>query len=303
MAIVCKVKSTNAIKTGRILFLLIFAFFILPTIAHATPVLIPTQWETGQVNLCWQNVTPGHTILYYERKLNDTSYVNKLSFTATSSTGCRLISHYENGQTVFYYIRTSNNGILSDASLTMKQTPPVTSYIVNLPELLDLFEPYLQSIIDLLTEMNTNLNNSITNSLTPSVESITNLQNSIDSLKNKLGFSDLIDTINELNQSIEDLQLALEQPFIPGTDTSTPQIIDDLGLTSPNLSSGTDTPLTITVPITKKTNGQWLTVKIFTQQQLNNMPWISTIRTILVAMLFISFAVWLIVRFTPQFKV
>jgi hypothetical protein len=214
---------------------------------------------------------------------------------------------------VFYYIRYKLGlDPFSNQSNRLKQTPPETTIVTNFLEILDPLTEFFNELIESVNAINTTLNEFFTDLIFPSNESIENLTDAITDLKDSLGISALNETANSLKDDLNNSQSGMSPAFendgintFSGGDSSVPLYSNKsfAGLNVPDLESGTDTPLSFVVPITQLPDGSMFNIKLFTAEQLERLKWLGLIREILIAMLWIGFAIFVIVRFTPTFKV
>ncbi len=295
---------------GAILLILPFFNSHFAYASTLTPVLLSSDRQTGELTVCYENVPIGKTVYLYERKYSESNIINSRTWVHDGSS-CKTFSPYENGQTVFYYIRYLD-GTLSPPSNTLKQTPPITSIITNFDELTAILRTYVDEIIAAITALNDNLTSFFESMVYPSDSSLEDLTVAITDLKNALGINEIITKNVDITNSIDTLIPGLESPFLDdgiGTFTggANPNDSPFNSITStynyPDISSGTDTPISFTVPITLLPDGSFMELKIFSEEQLEKFKWLGLIRDLIVALMWISFAVFIIVRFTPTFKV
>lgn len=318
MALSSKIKT---LKRG--LLTAVFAFFILTSsvsAAPAAPVLGQTDWRTGEIETCWSGVTPNNTIILYAKTYSNPSYHAVDSWTAPTESGCYISKPFENGQTVWHYIVQvdPNTGEVSPSSNEGKQTPPITAYIINWPDMFNDLKGALQDMFN-------NLNNHLDQLFTPSQPAIDGLKNAVNNLQDKIGAGQAISTGTDIQNSINNVQNNLYPPGIQDDGTSTftggpggaklpqgnisltpPNGSGGTGpvgtLSAPNCDDGTDTPLTVEFPIGMKPDGTLLKCKIATQEQFDKYPWLRLVRDCASAALWILFGIWLVQRFAPSFK-
>jgi len=289
----------------------VLAFFFASSVyaaAPSAPGLGETDWSTGELEVCWTGVTPGNAIILYVRTYNQTSFAARDTWTAETSSGCRMTSYYENGQTIFHYIVQvdADTGEISEPSPIVKQTPPITAFIINWPDM-------YQQLKDLLTGLNNDLKNKLDQLATPSPQAQADLQDAVNALKDAVGAGAAQGAGNALTNGLNGMQSGMATPGVDdgvGTYTgghSGPNLpnsshTDGLGLVSPNLDEGTDTELTMRIPIGVKMDGSLMYIKLFTQEQMEKLKWIFLIRTIAAAVIYIMFGIYLVYRFAPQLK-
>jgi hypothetical protein len=301
-------------RIGRGLLLAVFAFLLLPQFASAAPAaptLEETPWLTGELQICWSGVTSGNTIILYTKTYRDSSYVAMDSWVAGGSTGCYIVKPFENGQTVWHYIvqidpMDANNP--SPASNLGKQTPPITAYIVNWPDMFNDLKGALQ-------DLGNSINNHMDQLWTPSPQAISGLETAIDGLKDAAGAGAAQQAGNDLSGGLSGALPGMKAPIVSddgqGTytggsggltlpNTKSP---DSLGLIVPNVDEGTDTELTMRIPYMVDMQGQLLYIKLFTKEQMDKMKWLGLLRKLAGAALWILFGFWFVTRFTPQMKV
>lgn len=249
----------------------------------------------------------------YTKRWDEESFGVHDVFIAPSDSGCKEIPYFENGQTVWYYIEQTNpnTGESSNKSNTYRSTPPITAYIINWPD-----------ILQDLKDLNNELIKAIEGLFKPSDQAMSDLQDSINDLKDALGVSSAEQVGNDLTSGLESTIGGLSPAGIvdDGNGTFTGgstggqlpfpnQTIGDgsggaggISLESPNPDSGTDTELTMRIPIGINLDGSLYYIKLFTKEQMEKMKWLGLIRTLAAATMYILFAIWLVSRFAPQLK-
>jgi hypothetical protein len=266
------------------------------------PNIQPKEWRTGEIEYCWTGLVSGDALVMYTRNYDELNFSMRSYYNVPSSAGCHVVPYFENGQTIWYYFHSIQSGEMSPATITFKQSPPVTAYIVNLPEFLDTFEPSLNE-----------LNETLENTFKPSIASQTNLMNAIQNISNSLGVNALEQKMLDIKSHIDNSKASLTTPFSDdgvgtftggstGNELPFNKVTKD-GLNTYDLNSGTNNVLTFSLPLTKDTNGNWINMKLFTNEQLDKMKWLALARDIAVAVLYIMFAIFLLNRFSPTFKV
>lgn len=295
----------------RVLIISVLAFLIIPltisSAAPAAPVITTAEWRTGALEINYDNVTPGAKVNVYIRKWDTDRYDLHTSFIAEQETGQEIIEYLQNGQTHWFYITQTVDAEESPRSNLMKITPPITAFIINWPEI-------LTDLTNLFNNINNRLENFFEGIFTPSQGAIDDLQNAIDGLKNTIGGgqvntigNDLIDNLNpDLGNYRPPAIEPDDNPFDGGPggfklpqDNKQP---DDLGLVTPDPDSGTDNELTIRIPYMVDMQGNLLYFKIFTKEQLDKLQWWGLIYKLAEAAMWIFFAIYIVVRFTPHFK-
>lgn len=288
-------------------------FFILTLIRVQTPVaaaapllLLETDWRTGEIEIKYTGATPGQMIIVYGktfRDSEDSAFKPLDSFFATSEEGRHIVSYLENGQSIWYYIASYDPITNKQTGLSnrLKQTPPITAYIINWP--------------DMLRDLDSMINNAITKAITPSDDAINNLKDALDGLKDATGAGSASNAGSAIQDAINQGQQGMSPPLVkddgngtytggstggklPGGTTS-----NGSGLQFPNPDSGTDNEMTIRFPYGIDMQGNLLYVKIFTDEQMEKMKWWAVMRALIGATAWVIFAIWLVQRFTPQLKV
>lgn len=318
----------------RVLFTAVFAFFILansvfaadepppPPVPPPPPTLGETDWRTGEIEIAWSGVTPGNAIILYVRTYKQTSFTAFDTWTAETSSGSYIVKPFENGQTVWHYIVQVDHdtGLISDPSWIGKQTPPITAFIINWPDMFRELSNELEQLNDdlkqKLTDLNDNLKGHMDKLATPSPAAIADLQNAINNLKDAVGVGTAQNVGNVITGGFDNMLPGMKQPGVDdGNGTYTggstgsnlpfpPKNNSDPGmnLTSPDLDTGTDTEFTMRIPFGIKQDGSLWYIKLFTAEQMEKMKWIFLLRSIAVGIIYIMFAVYLVYRFAPQLK-
>lgn len=294
-------------RRGVLAALLVFLLLTPLNISQATAPtptlrLNQTDWRTGELEISYENAISGYTIeVYAATHESNGDYVKIDSFTATGESGSHITSFLENGQSIWYYIALIGpDGSRISRSNTQKQTPPITAFVINWP--------------DMLKDLDAMINNALINALKPSDKAQDDLKDAIDGLKDAIGGNSANNAGNAIQDAINNGQSGMKPPIVKddGNGTYTggssggklPQDpTSNGGLTYPNPNSGTPTELTVCLPYGVDIQGQLLKACIFTAEQMEKMKWLDVIRQLCGATIWIMFAVWLVQRFTPQMKV
>lgn len=141
-----------------------------------------------------------------------------------------------------------------------------------------------------LAELDRMLNELVEKTFTPSDEAMSNLDDAISDLKNSVGAGQAEDIGSDLDQMNDTTSLTDPITLNPTNDE-----LPDL--------TGQETELSFTIPLTQDMQGNPLEVTLFTQEQMDKMTWLLTLRDVISAGIWIMFAYYIINRFTPQFKV
>jgi hypothetical protein len=224
------------------------------------------------------------------------------SWTVRESEESHITSYLENGQSIWFYVRQVDPATLEyTTSQRLKQTPPITAFIINWP--------------DMLKDLDKMINDALKNAFTPSQDAQDKLKDAVDGMKDAIGGGSANNAGNQITDAINQGQNGMRPPIVndDGNGTYTggstggqlPQTptTGGSGLTYPDPASGTPTEMTVCLPYGVDMNGNLLKVCIFTAEQMEKMKWWDTIRQLAGVTIWIMFAIWLIQRFTPQFKV
>ncbi|MNW44040.1 hypothetical protein D3C74_212560 [compost metagenome] len=284
-------------------FLLIFA----PTIVRAADpprlYLNETDWRTGEIMIDYSGAIIGYTIKVHGATFEtDGSYKLLDSFTAVTANGRHVTSYLENGQSVWFYITLHDQaGNQISKSNVLKQTPPITAFIINWP--------------DMLKDLDKMLNDAVEKAMTPSQDAQDKLKNALDGLKNAVGGGAANNAGNQLQNAINAGQGGMKDPAVKddgnGTFTGgntggklpSDNKTGDSGLNYPDPDSGTSTEMTIRIPYMADMQGNLVYVKLFTKEQMEKMKWWDLARNLAGATIWVMFGIWLVQRFTPQLKV
>lgn len=304
-------------RGGRVLILSVLAFFLTSVNAFAIskPVINETEWRTGGLVIELSGLIPGADVTI-ELSKDKKSWDVIRQFTADSNTYTTIEDGLENGQT--YYIRAKQTfgGEISEYG-TARQTPPLTVFVINWPEIQEFFQGMYDALIDAVSHLDDSINSHLDGLFTPSPGAIADLQDAINDLKDSLGVGPVQQIGSDLQNGLDGIRGNLRTPIVTddGEHTYTggpngsqspfdlnPPTGGEMNLQYPNLDSGTDTDLSFRIPITKDMNGEWVYVKLFTKEQMEKYMWLDLIRKLAIAGMWILFAIWVITRFTPQFK-
>lgn len=272
--------------------------------ASATPSLklLETEWRTGELEISYENAIQGYTMVVFAATHESEGAFQEIDrFTASGSEGRHITSYLENGQSIWYYVMMISPEGEQVRSNRLKQTPPITAFIINWP--------------DMLKDLNQMINNALENAMKPSDQAINDLNNAINNLANAVGAGSANNAGNAMQDAINQGQSGMKNPIVndDGNGTFTggstggnlPQdnTTGDSGLKYPDPASGTPTELTVCLPYGVDMQGNLLKACIFTKEQMEKMKWLDTLRTLCGATIWVMFAIWLIQRFTPQLKV
>lgn len=299
--------SNIQIRRGVLAALFVFLLLTPLTLIEAsapTPSLrlLQTDWRTGELEISYENAIPGYTIeVYAATHESDGNYQKIDSFTAAADSGSHITSFLENGQSIWYYIALIGpDGSRISRSNTQKQTPPITAFVINWP--------------DMLKDLDAMINNALINALKPSQQAQDDLKDAVDGLKDAIGGNSANNAGKGLQDAINDGQNGMRPPIVndDGNGTYTggntggklPQdTANSGGINYPNPNSGTPTEMTVCLPYGVDMQGNLLKACIFTAEQMEKMKWLDVIRKLCGATIWIMFAIYLIQRFTPQLKV
>lgn len=299
---------------GRALLTAVFAFLLLTSTvsaAPAAPVLLETPWMTGEIQTCYSGIVPGNTIILYTMTIaNPNQYMATDTWSEPNSAGCHVTRPFQNGQTVWHYIVQvdPNTGEISPQSNLGKQTPPITAYIINWPDM-------LKDLQNALSNLGQSINDHLDKLETPSDQAINDLKNAIDGLKNAVGAGQAQTVGNNVVNGIQQAQQGMKPPIVKddGNGTYTggsgglklpnTTSTNSLGLQVPNVDEGTDTELTMRIPYMVDMQGNLVYMKLFTKEQMDKMKWLGLLRDLATAAIWIMFAFWLVQRFSPAMKV
>lgn len=303
--------------------ILLLAFFLLPTLsveaAPTRPILQETDWRTGELQICWigtDTAATGQVMrLWIATHASDGQYELYESWPIYEGDqeGCRIVKYLENGQSVWYYVDILDTltGEKSPQSNALKQTPPITAFIINWPDM-------FKDLIDALQKMNDDMKDYFNDLLTPSDQAMQDMQDALNNLANSVGAGQAGNAGNQMQNGFNDVQNGMRPPigvddgngtFTGGsTGSNLPSDNQDhsngngMDLVAPNPDSGTDNEMTIRIPYMVDMRGELVYLKILTDEQMEKMKWLNLIRTIAAAIIFIMFGIWLVSRFSPQLK-
>jgi hypothetical protein len=299
--------SNIQIRRGVLAALFVFLLLTPLTLIEAsapTPSLrlLQTDWRTGELEISYENAIQGYTIeVYAATHESDGNYQKIDSFTAAGESGSHITSFLENGQSIWYYIALIGpDGSRISRSNTQKQTPPITAFVINWP--------------DMLKDLDAMINNALINALKPSQQAQDDLKDAVDGLKDAIGGNSANNAGKGIQDAIDNGQNGMRPPIVKddGNGTYTggntggklPQdTANSGGINYPNPNSGTPTEMTVCLPYGVDMQGNLLKACIFTAEQMEKMKWLDVIRKLCGATIWIMFAIYLVQRFTPQLKV
>jgi hypothetical protein len=296
----------------RIGLLIAVLFFLITTSSiyadPSAPTITDSNWETGALNVCYSGVTAGNTIILYTTNYHTgDAYAARDTWSSTAAAECHMSNYFENGQTEWFYIVQVDpvTGVISPQSNETRQTPPITAFIINWPDMLKDLQVEFQKLDD-----------AINNQLKPSDQAVQALQNAVDGMKQAVGAGQANQIGNDLKSGLDGGQAGMKHPAVtddgngtysggstgdslPSNGTNT----DNLGLVSPKTCEGTDNDISFTIPYGVDMQGNHLCIKLFTNEQLEKMKWLGLLRNLASATLWIMFGMWIVQRFTPIMKV
>lgn len=306
----------------QVIVILLLAFFLLPALsvdaAPSRPIVTTSDWRTGELEVCWTGVTDARTgyamRLYVATHETDGAYELYESWPIYEGdeAGCYISKYHFNGQSIWYYVQVHDvlTGEVSERSNIYKQTPPITAYIINWPDM-------FKDLIDALEKSNKDMQDFLEGLVTPSDQAMQDLQDAINGLKDAVGAGQAGNSGNQIQDGFDGVQNGMRPPigvddgdgtFTGGNSGSNlpsdNQTIGDgdLNLNVPNPDSGTPNEMTIRIPYMVDMQGQLVYMQLFTDEQMEKMKWLNLIRTLAGAIIFIMFGIWLVSRFSPQLK-
>lgn len=292
------------------LFVLLALIVIMPSTPSYAAVPTPhvgeaRKWRTGEIDVHWLDVQPGNMVtLYITTFGKQGAFEAHDVWIANEPEGYHISQFFENGQSVWYYIKQYNptTGETSPPSNIIVSTPPATVFVTNWP--------------DMLKDLNKSLDDALAKAMTPSDATMVSLTDAINGLKNAVGAGQAANAGGGLQNGLDGISGGLKPPLVVddgnGTYTGgntggqlpfTPGGGAGSGLNVPNPDSGTSNEMTMRIPYGVDMQGNMLYVKILTNEQLEKMKWLGLIRSLAVAATWIMFGFWLVGRFTPQLKV
>jgi hypothetical protein len=267
-----------------------------PPVTPPAPQLLETDWRTGELEVKWSGVTPGYTIILFVSTHEQHEYQAYTAWTADTATGSHIVQHFENGQTIWHYIVQVDpaTGVMSPPSAYGRQTPPITAFIINWPDM-------FRDIVDAISDANQSMQDHLDKLFTPSDAAMSDLQNAINGLKQSAGFGAAETAGGGVRDALNGSQAGMKPPAVEddGVHTWTG---GPTGGSLPSVEGGTETELTMRIPLFANPDGSLHYFTFFTKEQLSKFMWIAVLRKIVIAMMWIAFAIWLVVRFTPALK-
>lgn len=266
--------------------------------------LVETEWRTGEIEVKYEGAISGQTIMVYAATYDSHgSYDLVDAFTANGESGSHIVQFRENGQTIWYYVRAADPATGEQGTRTniQKQTPPITAYIINWPEMKDSFQSMSDSVKDSVDKANDDIKNKMDDLAKPSPAAQDNMKNALDNLKDAIGVPKAEDAGKDLKDALDDIADGGSNPISNDDGKGTfsgGENPDEL----PPLQ-GTQTEASFSVPITYDQNGQLIWVTLFSQEQMEKLKWWAVVYKAIEVIPWVMLVVWLVQRFTPQFKV
>lgn len=279
------------------LLLLLWTTHTAQAAAPSAPQLGETDWRTGEIEVKWSGVTPGYTIILFTatHETGD-SYRAHDTWTAETSEGSYIVKYLENGQTIWHYIVQVNpaTGEMSPPSAVARQTPPATVYVINWPDM-------FRQLVDMVAAANQSMQDKLDSLFTPSDKAMAELQQAVNDLKQASGFGAAETAGSGIRDGLTGSQAGMKPPVVQddGVHTWTG---GPTGGSLPNVKGGTETELTMKIPLFANPDGSLHYFTFFTKEQLDKFMWLALLRKVVVSMMWISFAIWMVVRFTPALK-
>lgn len=304
-----------------ILFSVLFLINTLDVEASVSrPNLQSVDWRTGELQVCWSDLYTADEFSIMRlwvttHETQDNFYMHE-TWLADEESGCYISKYFENGQSVWFYVDVLHaiTGEKSERSYILKQTPPITAYIINWPDM-------FQDLIQALEDSNQNMQDYLDGLVTPSPQAMNDLQNALNNLANTLGIGNVNNAGNQLQNGLGNIANNLQPPlnFNDGNGTFTggsnpnqlPYNNNNTGntgnqnssnLTYPNVDDGTMNDFSFRIPYMVDQNGNFIYIKLFTDEQLEKMKWLDAALKIAEAIIYIFDAFYLLSRFAPQFK-
>lgn len=299
---------------GTAIMLSLLFFLVWADVAGAAPnavVLTESNWRTGEIEVCYTGAVPGNVVQLWAKTWKDPDFEQVQSRIVVQATECWTSVPLENGQSIWYYVRTVDGlGDYAD-SYVFKQTPPITAYIINWPDI-------FADITGAMEDINASLTASIEAMVMPSSTSIDNLTASVENLKASIGVAQIETIGGQLGSGIDGLTEDMPGPAVvddgvgtftggeggPGLPTGTKgHDGGGISLTAPDPDSGTSNDATIRIPYGVDMGGNLLYLKLFTDEQLEKLKWIGLLYAIATATMWIFAAIAFVMHFVPKFKV
>lgn len=268
------------------------------------------DWRTGEIEINYKGATQGYTIMVYAATYDSQGAYDLIdAFTATADEGKHIVQFRNNGQTIWYYAREVNPATGEQGVRTniQKQTPPITAYIINWP--------------DMLRDLDKSINDALEKAMKPSPGAVNDLKDAADKLKDSIGGGQAANAGDAIKDAINEGQSGMRDPMkddgrgtfsggdtggqLPNKPTTGPSLPGGSGgpgLQYPNPDSGTAIEMTIRIPYGMDMQGNLMYIQLFTQEQMDKMKWLGLARTLMVATIWLIFGFWLVQRFSPQLK-
>jgi hypothetical protein len=307
-----KGSKISAIAAGLAVALILFYAVAAPTVSAAvsTPQITESTWRTGEIQVCYTGVDPGVTLMMFAATHDTPGVYGKVDEWITpAGEGCHISKYFENGQTVWFYLLASNNGDLSEQSVVTRQTPPITAYIINWDDMLFDLNSMTDSLKKTIDDGNDKIIDAMKDVSTPSDAKMQEVADAVEEVKNAIGGGSAKNVGDQLQGSFNNIGATGKPPisnddgigtFTGGADPSSGSPTNMIQ--PPNLS-GTKNEATICFNLTKKMDGTPYEACIFTNEQMDKLKWWAVVYKAMELLPWLMMAVYLVQRFTPQFKV
>jgi hypothetical protein len=293
------------------------AVLLIPTRAGAEvarPTIVESVWATGQVEVYYTGVTPGHKVMFFGTTYRTAGVFDKMAEWIDDGSGQHTVKFLENGQTVWFYILVQDpaTGDISYQSNETRVTPPITAYVINWPEmksdlgsLNDALKDAVKGIGDQISNAITTANNDMKNfiqvTVTPSTPAMDDVAAAVDELKNAIGAGSAAQTGTGLKSGFENIGNSGKPPIAHDDGQGTFTGGSSPGTLPPLI--GTSNEATWCFQYTVDMSGNPVKACLFTNEQMEKLKWWKVIYDVISVVPWILFAVWVVQRFTPQFKV
>lgn len=315
-------KETHASTKRRSLVLACVLFVIvglLPMRVGAAvdkPIVLETEWRTGEIHVSYTGVPAGYVVGFYGATHETPDDYRQLDLWVEDGTGSHTVKFLENGQTVWFYLVAIHpiTGETSPTSNAFRQTPPLTAYIINWPDMFADMTGMNQAIIDAINGANQSLKDHIAaenqalkdfaqSLVTPSQSSMDNMKSAVDNLKNAVGVGAAETAAGQLTAGFNDI-----------ANNGLPKIVQDDGIGTytggstpgqlpPLVGTANEATWCITYGVNAFNGNEPLKACLFTDEQMEKMKWWSVVYDAISVVPWILLGVWVVQRFTPQFKV
>lgn len=270
-----------------------------------TPIITGSDWQTGSIQVNYSNVVQGDIVKFYGATYKDPNNFIVLESWVDDGSGTHTVKWLENGQTVWFYLTVVDAAVTSESapSNQVRQTPPITAYIINWPEMFGDMQGLFDSLEQTIRDGNEGLKDFAKSLVTPSQPAMDGVKQAVEDLKSSIGATAAEDAADKLKTGLDGI-----------SNNGSPKIVTDDGV---GTFTGGATPDSLPPLIGTANESTWCVVLaynpfqgnapiqacLFNDETMEKLKWWSVVYDVISVIPWILLGVWVVQRFTPQFKV